>query len=348
MILMGSELTARDLIQPRASADSKPSIAVVCCVESGPLETTTVMMIESLRCWGGRFADIPVVAVTPRLGPPLRRWTRRRFDELNVTYVRRRLTRKYSWYSFLNKPLSLNIAEEMINAELVMWLDADVLVTGEPSPLALAPRIDFGACPSDRNLGSTAPSDAFEPYWVKMCQVFGLSVDDLPWVYTCRERERIRFYFNGGVLVYRRSTGYGPAYLRGCLKVLDANICSREASLFFAEQATVGLVAVKKGLSWVALPEECNYAVGSKAGTGFDPVAFVRAKLLHYHDALWPHFFPQFLEMCQHGQPALYEWLKNRSPLVNEAPLAWRVIAKGIKAFRAKQERTFEASCTKL
>jgi hypothetical protein len=331
--------------QPVSRETGAPSITVVCCVESGPLETSTVMMVESLRRWGGRFADIPVIAVTPRFGPPLMRTTHRRFDELSVQHLRRRMSRQFGWYSFLNKPLALVGAEPMVKTDLILWLDADVFITGEPHAFELDAGVDFAACPSDRNLGTSGRGDRYEPYWSRMCDILGLSIDDLPWVQTCREQARIRWYFNGGVLVYRRSSGYGPAYLQGCLDVLKSHTTSGAAGLFFAEQVTAGLIAVKQGLSARALPEQCNYAIGSKALDGFSAAAFSQARVLHYHDALWEHFFPQFMDLCKAGQPALYEWLSQRGPLTNDAPLAWRAVAKGLKAWRQKRQRVFEASC---
>lgn len=43
-----------------------PQITFVCCVELGSLEAQTVRMIESLRRWGGQFANATVFAVTLR------------------------------------------------------------------------------------------------------------------------------------------------------------------------------------------------------------------------------------------------------------------------------------------
>ena len=63
-------------------------ITFVCCVESGWLKVQTVRMIESLRRWGGQFANAPVFAVTPRLDPLLMYKTRRAFDNLYVKYLR--------------------------------------------------------------------------------------------------------------------------------------------------------------------------------------------------------------------------------------------------------------------
>jgi hypothetical protein len=326
-------------------AVAAPSVSFVCCVESGPLETTTLLMVESLRRWGGRFATCDVTAVTPRSGPPLRRSTRAGLDKLGVRYVRRTIGTAYSWYSFLNKPLSLVTAEEFSSSEVMVWLDADVFVTGEPAAFELENGIDFAACPSDRNLGTTGNGDRFEPYWTKMCAIHGLTLAKVPWVQTCREKERIRLYFNGGVLAYRRASGYAAAYLQGCLDVLNARVRSREAGLFFAEQVTAGLIAVKQGLVAGILPERFNYAVGSKAMEGYSAENFADARVLHYHDALWGGFFGRFMEMCRAGQPALYEFLKDRGPLTNDAPLAWRLAGKVMRTLRARKQNSFEAAC---
>ena len=58
----------------------------VCCVESGWLETQTIRLVESLRKFGGTFSQEPVIAVTPRFGPPLSKRTHAQFRELGVTH----------------------------------------------------------------------------------------------------------------------------------------------------------------------------------------------------------------------------------------------------------------------
>jgi hypothetical protein len=320
------------------------SVTVVCCVESGPLETTTLLMIESLRRWGGRFSQVPVIAVTPRFGPALKRETLKRFEELHVRYIRRNAARKYSWYSFLNKPLALNVAEPHVATDTMVWLDADVFVTGAPEAFELDSHTDFAGCPSDCNLGSTGAGDRYESYWNRMCKIHGIAADTLPWVNTCREGTRIRLYFNGGVLAYRKASGYGPAYLEGCIRALDARVRSRDAGLFFAEQVTAGIIAVKQNLRIGQLPESCNYAVGSKC-EGFDPAAFSRATILHYHDSLWDHFFPQFVEMCRIGKPELYTWLKPLGSLTNTSPPISRTLGKVLKTLRTRRSNAFEAQC---
>src|SRR5580700_3984300 len=83
----------------------------VCCVESGGLESQTIRMVRSLRQHGGRVADAPIIAVTPRFGPPLSKNTTQVFNRLNVTHIRRAGNNPHPWFKFLNKPLALIAAE---------------------------------------------------------------------------------------------------------------------------------------------------------------------------------------------------------------------------------------------
>ena len=89
--------------------NSTSDTTFVCCVESGWLEPQTLRMVESLRRWGGQFAQSPVVAVTPRFGPPLAAKTRRAFGALNVEHYRFHADNQYAWKSFLNKHYAMQL-----------------------------------------------------------------------------------------------------------------------------------------------------------------------------------------------------------------------------------------------
>src|SRR5829696_6699474 len=105
-------------------------ITFVTCIESGPLETQVLRLVEGLRRFGGAYADCPVWAVQPRFGPPVSRHTRAELDP-------------HGWYAYINKTRALMLAEEQAATEFVGWLDADLLVTGEPSELLPGPQEDI-------------------------------------------------------------------------------------------------------------------------------------------------------------------------------------------------------------
>jgi hypothetical protein len=321
-------------------------ITFVCCVESGALEAPTIRMIESLRRWGGQFASAPVFAVTPRFCPPLAKKTRQSFERLHVEYFRFHAKSRYSWFKFLNKPYALVAAQERCASESICWMDSDLLVVGEPDQLTLNQGEDFLACASDKNIGTEGHQDAFYPYWQKICQAVGTDIETLPWIATEMEGQQIRLYFNAGVFVYRRSTGFGETYLQTCTDMLDSRLASRHSSFYFTDQISLGLAMVKLRMNWRALPYSHNYSMGSLIHKDWYSEEQLRAaRIVHYHDAMWPPFWPVFVKCIRDTHPPVGEWLSSIGNMKNEAPFYWRGMNKILQYVRAKQESAYQQLC---
>jgi hypothetical protein len=321
------------------------SLTFICCVESGPLETMTLLLAESLRKWGGAFASCPVVAVTPRFGPPLSRATRRGLEQLGVQHWRVRGRNKHAWFGFLNKPCALEVVEERVATPLLAWLDGDILVVREPTEFALRDDEDFAACAFDRNIGSTGPEDPFDRYWQQVAAVFGMDLDSLPWVVTEQEQTRIRLYWNSGVFVWRRAVGFARHYLETCRRLLESRVASAEAGIFFTDQVALGLTMVQMGLRWRALSYEYNYALGSKIAELYDAAKFRQARLWHYHDALWPHSWERTLAWAEQERPDVHSWLRQHGLLRNAAPWPHRALGKWLRFLRERKVRAYQAGC---
>ncbi len=106
-------------------------------MESGELEPKTIRMVDSLRRFGGRFSDLDVVAVTPRMGAPLESSTRRRLTELDVRLVRIRPQTRYVWHHYMNKAQAVMAVEERVDSEAILWMDSDIIFLREPNELEL-------------------------------------------------------------------------------------------------------------------------------------------------------------------------------------------------------------------
>jgi hypothetical protein len=215
-------------------------------------------MIESLRKFGGALADSQIVAVSPRFGSPLHRNTLAAFDSMGVNYLRFwRTNHRYSWFKFLNKPLSLLMAQDIVKSPVICWLDSDIIVVAEPTELMLRNDEDIVACPSDiKEMGSTGPGDPFEPIWQVILRANGLSANSFPWTRTCQERFRIRLYWNGGVFAFRTSSGFAQEYFDTTVRSLDARTISRARgySLGLNEMSAIGFAALRLRLRWRELP----------------------------------------------------------------------------------------------
>lgn len=323
-----------------------PSITFVLCVEAGSLEGPTRRAVASLRRWGGRFANCPVYAVQPRFGPPLSGATKREFRDLGVRHLAFRRRDGYEWYPLLNKLAAVKAVEEVADTEAVGFLDSDLLVVGEPAELILGPGEDVVVSPSDAATLTGGPGDAWEAYWQHLAAVSGVPLDALPWVTTHREGKRCRFGINSGVYAYRRATKFGAFYHDFVLTWLAAKFASTETKVFFHEQQGFSFAVHKAGLRVRLLPHSHNYEMGGGIhAEWFREDKLRAAKIVHYHDCLWPAFFPTFLEEMRKAHPEVANFLAARGPLRNEAKPWWKAFGKWLHAKRKKAEAEYLAGC---
>lgn len=294
------------------------------------------------------MANAPVIAVTPRFGPPLARETYQGFERLNVQYVRPDKKSRYSWFKFLNKPRAMVAGEELSTTELVCWLDSDLLILGEPEKLILNEGEDFAACASDKEMGTSGPEDPFDTLWKENCRSLGLDIESLPWITTEQDEKRIRLYWNGGIFVYRRSTGFANHYLQTCIQLLDARIITNLPgySIGINEMSAIGLAMVKRELQWRALPYTHNYPMMSKTHNDWYNEEHLKStRILHYHDSMWPHFWSVFIKCLSDTHPDVADWLTSIGPMKNDAPFYCRSMTKMLNHYRAKEESAYKKLC---
>lgn len=323
----------------------------VCCVESGGLETQTVRMIESLRRWGGQFSQAPFYAVTPRFSPPLSHTTLAAFERLSVEYLRFHSNSRYAWKGFLNKPYALAAVEERATTEAIGWLDSDLLILEEPDQLALQPGEDILACASEcKGIGTTGPDDPLDSYWGEICKIVGIELDALPWITVEPEGQRIRLYWNSGVFVYRKSTGFATPLLEATLRVFDARLVAQGTNDYLRRrnltQHILGMAALKHGMAWRSLPLSHHYNLSSATYDSWQQMELLQsARILHYHDAMWPSYWEDLMKCLTATHPSVAEWLAPMGPLKNLASPHWRVVGKLLQHVRTRQELQYLNSC---
>jgi hypothetical protein len=302
----------------------------------------SVRMFESLRQFGGSLAESNAVAVIARTSPPLDGTTQQRFRALGVECVRATPHRRYSWYHFLNKPIALLAAEGVTHDGVMVFLDADTLVLRSPDELLLAEDVEVAGCPSDDGVvGSVGPQSPYDAEWDHIARANGVALSDLPWVQPHDGGPPIRLYLNGGVIGYRRESGYAQRYLRACERALDARSGFPGDGEHWVEQICIGIAVVADHLRWRALSQSHNYAMASYLPERYTPLEFRAARILHYHDSMSPTFWPTLLERVEKDQPHAYDWLRARGPLRNETALAWRATAELLRARRGISRRLY-------
>lgn len=322
-----------------------PSTTFFFCVESGYFEAQTILAVECLRKFGGRFANAPVLAIVPRLGPSLTRETKRRFKALNVQLIQEDLKHPYSWYCYMNKALSAMLAEKYASTEQLIWLDSDTLVVDEPSLLWLEPNTDFAICAVDKNVGSTGPGDKNEPYWQELCNYYGINIDQLPWILTETDQQKVRFRLHSGVYAFRRSAGLGQGFLDASEKMIESRIGYSAKFPLPGDDVALAFAVVMLGLNWQILPRLYNYEM-TPSSSIYKRQDLSAAKVVHYHYTMTnPEACAWLMDEFKHESPEIYEWLKERVPLNSKVGGMHRSILRVfLKKMRLKKQQKVEST----
>lgn len=320
--------------------------AIVCCIESGPLEAQTVRLAESVRRFGGGLSDAPIVAIRPRRGPSLASSTRQALHRLEVELIEHVTNTEFAWQHYSNKILALLAAEETVQAQQYIWLDSDVMVLAEPEAMWLGPEEDFVACAPDKGgLGSTGPTDIRDGPWRRACDVLGIAIDGLPWVTTFTEHTRIRFYVNSGVFAYRGGAGFAQAYVEDCFKYLRARKSKSHSEVHFMDQIVIGLTVHRLGLRWRLLPHSCNYGCYSKLLHWVDARELAAAQILHYHDMMELERWPILCSLLEQANHPLRADIVRFGPLRDPSGVSAKVVRESLRIARGIRRRLYYRSC---
>ena len=200
MKITGDEPVGREA--PTYGALAGDQVSFVMCLEANRLEPQGLLLCESIRTFGGRYAKSPIIGVSPRPELALGAEARARFCDLGVTYIDEPLNLTGHPYSTINRIVAGAWAEAHLATSHLVLLDTDTVFTAEPR-FALA---DVGVRPVDvKGTASSGPDDELDAYWARICSFAGIAPDDLPMLCATVEQDLIRASYNGGFAVVRRS-----------------------------------------------------------------------------------------------------------------------------------------------
>lgn len=332
-----------EVTRSAAAPGRRPSTTVVACVEAGELEPKTIRMVDSLRRFGGRFADVEVVTVTPRAGPRLAAETRRRLQNLGVRHIRVRPKTRYVWHHYMNKAQAVMAAEEIVDTDSIFWIDSDIIFLREPNDLELPTGVDFIASAPDTGLiGSSGSDDPHDAFWSRCTSLVGRRVDDLPWL-TTGDGNRIRFYWNAGLFVYRRSTHFGREFVSDFERAMVGGVARNHAQVHGMDQVILGLTVLRLGIAWKAVQDTNNFPVISFLPHNFAPRKVEAVDVLHYHDSMSPQLLPKLVETLRPAHPAAAGWLESLGPIVDPSTRPRRALREALRLKRAANRRWYYA-----
>jgi hypothetical protein len=172
-------------------------------------ETNTLLLIESIRSFGGAMAQFPIWCLVPEYGKELSQPFKDRMSALNVELIPLEVDIEDLKFFFAADLCAAALAESMAvgKAHLLVWMSPNTIVLHQPSDFLLPVEKNLGYRPVHHiNIGSLydRPPDEF---WTLVYQRCGVSEEQIFPMRTHIDSNTIRPYFNAGMLVIRPEKG---------------------------------------------------------------------------------------------------------------------------------------------
>jgi hypothetical protein len=261
-------------------------VSIVICVEANRLEPQALLLCESIRTFGGRYANSTILALSPRPDLALGPSARARLRDLGVTYVVEPLNLTRHPYGTINRIVAGAWAERHLKTSHVAMLDTDMALIAEPKLV----RADAGVRPVDKKgSASSGDDDSFDAYWRRICSFAGIAVDDLPMLHTTVGNLPIRASYNGGFAVVRRTL----AILQHTRDVFFRSLAEDMrpwAGHGANVRASTGLVGTASSEWWGSSQAALSAAIWSKTRNVYvyGPEYNIPLHLLADDDQCWP------------------------------------------------------------
>ena len=288
--------------------------AFLICVEHGRLETEAILLVESLRAWGGACADAPVYAFAPRADFLPEPATVEKLESMAVTVITEPLVDRFAETPTYNKVTVSAWAERELDHETLVFTDTDSVFLGEPVELASG-EWDAAMRPVDRRIAGSRGKGKNEPYWRRMYEALG--VEARPFVETGVGRSPIRAYWNSGLVGARRSAGLFEAWERALIRLHDADLVFQKWPHFMDQLSWAAVTADHHDRVRI-LSAPYNYPLRHRGAVEPEATTYDLDDLVHLHYRLWFHM-PDALEKVHppfDSGGERYRWLAERLPLL--------------------------------
>jgi len=322
----------------KMASTAHPMTTGVCCVEFGRLEQQTILMVRSLRAFGGTLSGIPVIAVVGRPGVALRSSTIQELHKLGVRIVRAdRGTNPATWLNYGNKAAAVLMANKLAETDQVTWLDSDMVFMGEPTGIVLTGEEDLAVAPIDNPPAVYTDDDAHAGYWRKVCSLFEVKFEDVPWVEF--NGRKLKLNCNSGVFTWRRSSNFAYRYNAAFARLLHSRIAQKSGEFFTIDQVILTPLAID--LNWkVISPEDHSFSPSAFFEYGTAP-SLEGVRLLHYSTAFNGPFRSEIERRIAHANPDFHQWLMSQQ--FQDDVIRWRdrALANTLRVFRGMRYRAF-------
>jgi len=258
-------------------------VAFLLCTEKGALEMKSLLMVESLRTWGGRLANSHVYSFAPRFEMRPSSQTIKELESMKVKSIDKVLNEKYINYPLANKPLVCAWAEENLEYDILVFVDSDMMFFNEPAELVLRDDCDVAVRPVDKKrIGSDGVSDCNSTYWRELYEICDVKVKN--YITTTVEQSHILSYWNSGLIAVRREKKIFQAWRDNFINVMSNGLSPLDGPFFIEQSVFAATLSAITSRVWILSPNY-NYPINIPAsetpGRRYRSLGSITS--IHYH-----------------------------------------------------------------
>lgn len=216
-------MVTRDILRRNNIVDPLPTTVFATLALPGERESAIRLLAASLRRFGGAMARSPLLLLTPNEVQDFAAATRATLEGLQVQWLKFPAPSQAAGFPFASKVQAAAWAETLLvgQSSLLVWMDVDTLFLQEPAEFALPAGKQLGCCPVHHRLVGSPWEQPVDAFWSEVYRACGVSDERLFPVFTAVGDERIRAYFNAGLLVVRPEQGLLQAWKARFLNLIS-------------------------------------------------------------------------------------------------------------------------------
>jgi len=174
----------------------------------GEDELDLLLLVDSLRTFGGNLAHNPIWAAVPNVLGPLSPETQRKLQQQNVDVLTFEVDPETIKFPFATKIEAAAFLEQQVQGqtERLVFMDRDTLILQEPAELLIPIGKALGYRPVHHKLIGPAWDQPLDAFWSLVYEACNVSQEN-NFPMTTHTGEKIRPYFNAGIFVLRPERG---------------------------------------------------------------------------------------------------------------------------------------------
>ncbi|MFB0509261.1 MAG: hypothetical protein ACETVX_02080 [bacterium] len=168
-------------------------------------QSNALLLADSIRTFAGSLAQTPIWFFVPEYGKQLSPEIKEKLVAMKVKLIQYEIDNEVLRFPFTADIIATSLAESKASgqADLLAWLGTNTIFLQEPSEFVLPDDKNFGYRPVHHTLVGSLYDKPLDRFWTLIYQYCKVPDDQIFPMTTHVDGNRIRPYFNAGLLVTR-------------------------------------------------------------------------------------------------------------------------------------------------